>query len=165
MTSFHIATLQIVTPMTRYHMAILLTGVLFCTISSVLAITLKRSKSNKDKLLTKTQATLNSPENGCAGTESYIKDKPITNNIFDDNLRTAELTTRLQQPRLTLQQRGYSPATPERYCYIQSMAEKGMSAQDIASMLSLSLHEATQLVTLIRVARPQQKHNDTVLLT
>jgi len=154
MTSFHIATLQIVTPMTRYHMAILLTGILFCTVSSVLAIILKRSNSNKDKLLTKTQEALNSLQNSFAGTGSDIKDKPTTS-LFDDNLRAAELTTRLQQPRLTMQQCGYSPATPERYRYIQSMAEKGMSAQDIASLLSLSLHEATQLVTLVRVARPQ----------
>jgi hypothetical protein len=135
-------------------MAILLTGILFCTVSSVLAIILKRSNSNKDKLLTKTQEALNSLQNSFAGTGSDIKDKPTTS-LFDDNLRAAELTTRLQQPRLTMQQCGYSPATPERYRYIQSMAEKGMSAQDIASLLSLSLHEATQLVTLVRVARPQ----------
>lgn len=154
MTSFHIATLQIVTPMTRYHIAILLTGVLFCTVSILLAIMLKRSNSNKDKQLAEMQAALNGLQNGFAGKEKQIKDEPAVN-IFDDNLRAAELTTRLQQPRLTMQQSGYVPAAPERYRYIQPMAEKGMSAHEIASMLSMSLHEATQLVTLARVARPQ----------
>ena len=153
MTSFHIATLQIVSPMTRYHIAILLIGVL-CTVSILLAIMLKRSNSNKDKLLTEMQATLNGLQDSSAGERMHIKDEPAVN-IFDDNLRAAELTTRLQQPRLTMQQSGYVPAAPERYRYIQPMAEKGLSAQEIASMLSMSLHEATQLVTLTRVARPQ----------
>jgi hypothetical protein len=60
-----------------------------------------------------------------------------------------------------MQQSGYSPDTPERYRYIQSMTEKGLNAQDIAAMISISLHEATQLVTLTRMARPLQRHNDT----
>lgn len=164
MTSFHIATLQIITPMPRYHITILLIGILLCTVSFVLALMLKRSNRNKDKLLTEMQETLNGLQNGLTIKENQINEEPVVN-IFDVTLRAAELTTRLQRPRLSFQQNGYSPAVPERYGYIQSMAERGLSAKEIASMLSMSLHEATQLVTLTRVARSQQRVNNTVILT
>jgi len=154
MTSIDIAALQIVTPMPRSHTASLLAGILFCTLSFLLAVRLKRSNNQKDKQLKEMRAALNGLQNCSAAKGNQIKDEPAVN-IFDDNLRAAELTTRLQQPRLTMQQGCYIPAAPERYRYIQPMAEKGMNAHEIASMLSISLHEATQLVTLTRMARPQ----------
>ena len=58
MTSYHIDNLLIVTSATRYNLALLVTGFLLCAISIVLAIMLKRSHSNKDKLLAELQTTL-----------------------------------------------------------------------------------------------------------
>lgn len=141
--------------MTSYSLTILLTSILFCTVSTVLMIMLKRSNTSQAKLLRAMQASLESrPTNG--------EGQERTAALFDDNLRAAELTTRLQQPRLTLQQCGYSAATPERYQYIRSMVDQGMSATEIAAMLSMSLHETSQLVALIRVTR-QHNSSDTSL--
>lgn len=145
--------------MTNYSIAILLTSILFCTASTVLAVMLRRANSNKDKLLSEMQAVMDALQNGVAGQGKQLEGAQ-TATIFDDHLRTAELTTRLQQPRLTMQQRGQSPATPERYRYIQSMVMKGMGAQEIASTFSMSLAETTQLVALIRVAVPRQQESD-----
>jgi hypothetical protein len=151
--------------MTSYPIAILLTSILFCTGTTVLAVMLKRSNSNKDQLLTKMQATMDARKKYSPGKVQELQLATQTN-IFNENLRAAELTTRLQQPRLSVQQCRYSPATPERYRYIQSMVKNGMSAQEIASTLSMSLHaatlamslhETTQIVTLIRMAHPQQQ--------
>ena len=144
--------------MTTYSLTILLISILFCTVSTVLMIMLKRSNTNQAKLLSQMQASLETrPKNG-----DDQEDHQRTAALFDDNLRAAELTTRLQQPRLTLQQCGYSPATPERYQYIRSMVDQGMSAADIAAMLSKSLHETSQLIALIRVTR-QHSASDTFL--
>jgi len=144
--------------MTSYSITILLLSILFCSVSTVLMIMLKRSNNSQAKLLSEMQASLEVRQNNADDQEGNCR----TANIFDDNLRTAELTTRLQQPRLTLQQCGYSAATPERYQYIRSMVDKGMSATEIAAMLSMSLHETTQLVALIRVTR-QHNSSDTSL--
>ncbi|MBU0665463.1 MAG: hypothetical protein KJ990_13090 [Proteobacteria bacterium] len=148
--------------MSSYPITILLTSILFCTGTTVLTCMLKRSNRRKDKLLTDMQATLDSLHLGLADNGDR-QETDYTKNIFDDNMRTAELTTRLQQSRLTVQQCGYSPATPERYRYIQSMVIKGMNAQEIADTLSMSLHETTQIISLIKVAHPQQDGNKKTL--
>lgn len=71
---------------------------------------------------------------------------------FQKNLNEAELTTRLQQPRLAVRH-GYSrKAAPERYLYVRSLAQNGMSAEEISSVLSISTQEAEQLVNLSRLA-------------
>ncbi len=148
--------------MTSYSIAILLISILFCTVSTVLTIMLKRANNNQEKLLAEMRAALEAGQNNAEDQEEQ-RGTCRTANIFDDNLRAAELTTRLQYPRLTMQQCGPSPATPERYHYIQSMVDNGMNAQEIASMLSMSLHETTQLVTLIKMVRQPQPNNEEFL--
>ncbi len=148
--------------MSSYPIIILLTSILFCTGTTVLTVKLKRSNRKKDKLLTDMQTILDSLHLGLADNENR-QETDNTKNIFDDNMRTAEITTRLQRSRLIVQQGGYSPATPERYRYIQSMVFKGMNVEEIADTLSMSLHEATQIISLIKVAHPQEDANKKLL--
>lgn len=148
--------------MTSSSIIILLTSILFCTVTIVLASMLKRSNNSKDKLLAEMQAALSLLQRSGNNQGNDLNTEQSTT-IFDDNLRAAELTTRLQQPRLTAQQGSYAPAPPERYRYIQSMVEKGLNVEEIASTLSMSLHETTQLVTLIRMAHPQHRNNESSL--
>lgn len=72
---------------------------------------------------------------------------------FQNSLDEAELTTRLQQPRLTAEETARSGNTPEKYRYIRSLHEKGMGSVEIASILGISTQEAEQLVTLAKIAR------------
>ena len=72
---------------------------------------------------------------------------------FNRNLSDAEITTRLQSSRLSLQTRPDTPEAPERYRYVHRLAGNGMAAEEIASVLSISSHEARQLVTLSRLAQ------------
>ncbi len=126
-------------------------SILFCTVTTVLAVMLKRSNGNKDKLLAEMQASLSSR-----------REAEQDGAIFEDNLRSAGLITRLQQPRLNVQQQNQSTA-PERYRYIQSMVEMGLDAQKIAATLSMSLHETTQIITLIKMANPQRQDDTSPL--
>jgi len=66
----------------------------------------------------------------------------------------AELTTEFQKPRLKNHAGHNASAPPERYSYIHTLMEKGMTDEDIASLLSISLHETRQLVNLSKLARP-----------
>ncbi len=73
---------------------------------------------------------------------------------FENRLGTAELTTKLQQPRLgghyASERQRHSP---EKYGFIHSLAQRGMSAEEIASILAISAHEARQLVTLAKIGK------------
>lgn len=141
--------------MTHSSLIILLLSILFCSGTCVLAVLQLRSNSSKDKLLAEMQAALRSLQ----GSELTRDNAPNTeqdNTFFEENLRSAEITTKLQQPRLTIQQNSNSSSAPERYRYIQSLFEKGLSSEDIASTLSMSLHETTQIIALIRIATPRQ---------
>lgn len=71
---------------------------------------------------------------------------------FLKSMQQAELTTKFQAPRLQVAHgeisspKGSNP--PEKYKYIHSLIENGMGPDEIASVLSISLHEARQLVCL-----------------
>lgn len=80
-----------------------------------------------------------------------LKARTDTAATFKTSLNEAEITTRLQQPRLSAQHRD-SIKTPERYQFIQSLTERGMDGEEIASVLSISTHEADQLVKLSKLA-------------
>ena len=75
---------------------------------------------------------------------------------FQKTIREAELTTNLQKPRLLAahEEAGYSSSknVPEKYSYIRSLTEKGMSVKEIATLLSISPYEANQLVTLTMIS-------------
>ena len=73
---------------------------------------------------------------------------------FQESLQQAEITTRLQKPRLSSQQVNSNTNPPERYRYVRSLAASGMSSHEIASVLSISIHEADQLVALAKIAHP-----------
>lgn len=71
---------------------------------------------------------------------------------FQKKLDEAEITTRLQQPRLSAQHNKERIKPPERYQFVRSMANNGLDAEEIATILSISTHEAEQLVNLSKLA-------------
>lgn len=72
---------------------------------------------------------------------------------FQKNLKEAELTTRLQAPRLNEAITRIAPNTPERYQYISSLDQKGMDSEEIALILKISIQETEQLLSLSRIAQ------------
>jgi len=70
---------------------------------------------------------------------------------FKNNLTAAELTTQLQKPRLSAQTITPTNSIPEKYSFVHSLIEKNMNSDEIASILSISSHEAEQLVTLSKL--------------
>jgi hypothetical protein len=72
---------------------------------------------------------------------------------FQNSLNVAELTTKFQKPRLDAQKTETNDFAPGRYSNVQSLTEKGMSADEIASTLAISTHEAHQLVNLAKLAK------------
>ena len=72
---------------------------------------------------------------------------------FQNSLKTAELTTMLQKPRLDAQSTASVHTLSGKYSRIRSLAEKGLSVDEIAAILGVSTHEARQLVNLSKLAQ------------
>jgi hypothetical protein len=98
--------------------------------------------------LTETSVTLEQTRAKLAS----VLEKQEKAETFENRLGTAELTTKLQQPRLgsayTSERQRHSP---EKYGFIHSLAQRGMSAEEIAAILTISAYEARQLVTLAKI--------------
>ena len=78
---------------------------------------------------------------------------------FKKSLTAAELTTQLQKPRLSAQTLSSTNSIPEKYSFVHSLIEKNMSSDEVASILSISCHEAEQLVTLSKLGGSPLKHD------
>jgi hypothetical protein len=120
-------------------------ALVLCTVALLKIFALRKENRLLAEQLTETSVTLERTRNNLA---NILKQQEKTED-FENRLGEAELTTKLQHPRL----RGhYSPerqrSSPEKYSYIPSLAKRGMSAEEIASILTISTHEARQLVTL-----------------
>jgi DNA-binding NarL/FixJ family response regulator len=86
---------------------------------------------------------------------SVLQEKDQKSSDFNRSLNQAEISVRLQKSRLSAQNYNRSMSPPERYSYVHSLAAKGMSSQEIALVLSISIHEADQLVNLSRLAHSE----------
>ncbi|MFT5698015.1 MAG: hypothetical protein ACI8ZB_000869 [Desulforhopalus sp.] len=87
-----------------------------------------------------------------------LQDRHNEIKTFHKSIEQAELTTKFQAPRLHASHGEFasnnSPQVPEKYLYIRSLTEKGMSPEEIGAVLSISPHEARQLVALTKITGP-----------
>lgn len=61
-------------------------------------------------------------------------------------INKAEIKSRLRRPNS-----GSAPM-PEKYRHVSSMVARGMSEEEIANILQLSIHEVRQLTSLVNLA-------------
>ena len=130
-----------------------LLALLLCSVATWRSIIYRKKVDEQTKLLTETNESLEEARKSLTGLQKNEK----KNNSFNDSLSQAEITTRLQTSRLSTQSHNRSLSPPERYRYVHSLATNGMSSQEIADVLSLSIHESDQLVKLCRLAHPNDR--------
>ncbi len=83
----------------------------------------------------------------------HLHEKQAKSKKFKSNLTVAQLTTKLQKPRLSAQTSCTTSSIPEKYNFVHSLIQKNMSSDEIASILSISSREAKQLVNLSKLGR------------
>lgn len=83
-----------------------------------------------------------------------LESKVTTLPDFNKEMSETAVTTKLQSKR---NQDHQNSNTPEKYQYIISLTKKGMKADEIASILSISEHEARQLVSLAKISANAQR--------
>ncbi len=119
-----------------------------CAVSTILAILLKKENSLLSRQLTETTVSLELTRRQMED----LQEKNAKIIEFQDSLHLAELTTQLQRPRLNAQNIDAPTESLGKYSNIQSLTKKGMSAEQIASVLTISTHEAHQLINLSKLA-------------
>jgi hypothetical protein len=127
---------------------LILLALLLCSLAIWRCIIFKKKADLHAKLLAETNQTLAEVQKKL----TILQEKDLQSNDFNRSLNQAEITTRLQKSRLSAQNYNRSLSPPERYRYVHSLAANGMSSHEIASVLSISIHEADQLVNLSRLA-------------
>ena len=78
--------------------------------------------------------------------EDQIDSGSSNNRDFERSLDHAELKNRLQTPPVT------SGNPPNKYRHVAALAEQGMDEKQIAEVLHISVAEASQLISLSRIA-------------
>lgn len=112
------------------------------------AIILKKANTLLARQLAETANALEATRKNLA----TLRDSQKKLNEFASNLSDAELSTRIHKSLAVGPDNGRGRTTPERYSYVRSLAGKGLSSDEIASVLAISCHEARQLVKLARIA-------------
>jgi biopolymer transport protein ExbB/TolQ len=130
---------------------LILLALLLCSVATWRSIVFKKKAARQAKLLDETGETLAELRKKL----SDLQEKDSQYKEFQDSLNQAEITTRLQKSRLSMQQYNRSMSPPERYRYVHALAANGMSSEEISKVLSISIQEAEQLVNLSRLAHPQ----------
>ena len=139
---------------TQSYFLLLASSVILCLFSTIWIMRTKRSKQGLVSQLEKTQHDLEEIKQQHNTTKEQLEE--LSN--FQKNMTEAKLTTRLQAPRVKNQEKK-SSHIPEKYQYIESLNKKGMPPEEIASLLSISLTEAQQLVTLTKIANKPAINN------
>lgn len=142
---------------TQYIMTFSLTHLtLFILLVIIFVILIKYSLIKKDnKLLSE---KLYEANNIIEKQKKKLKEITVRHNEinnFKKSIDRAELTTMFQSSRLktahSIRSQTGSFNVPEKYSYIRSLTEKGMTPDEIATLLSISRQEASQLVTLTMI--------------
>jgi len=133
------------------HVLLILLALLLCSVATWRSILFKKKADRQAKLLNETNQTLAEVQKKLI----VLQEKDLKSNDFTRSLNQAEITTRLQKSRLSAHNYNRNMSPPERYRYVHSLAANGMSSNEIASVLSISIHEADQLVKLSRLAHPK----------
>ncbi len=130
---------------------LLLASVFLTILVTVRAIILSKRNFEQQQLLINTNESLAEIQQEL---EDLKKKRESVDN-FRDNLQRAEMVKRVQQNAFNSEKlrRNNNPDPPERYQYIHALTEKDISISDIASILSLSVAETEQLVTLAKISR------------
>lgn len=131
-------------------LAPLILTALLCLALVLWAISLKRKNTSIATALNAKETELSALKQELADLEETV----VKNADFDNTMNENSVTTKLQTKR---NQDYQTSSTPEKYQYIISLTQKGMKAEEISSILSISEHEARQLVSLAKISANAQR--------
>ncbi|MBM9513169.1 hypothetical protein [Desulfogranum marinum] len=121
----------------------------FCLSLIVIALLQKKKNTASPSRDKKQIKRLERKLNQALATDNRVASTPT----FRQSLDKASLTTEFQVPRLLNQARIHQPP-PEKYTIFKKLISQGLSKEEIASVLSISTVEASQLMNLHSMTKP-----------
>ncbi|GAB6192655.1 hypothetical protein [Desulfocastanea catecholica] len=137
--------------MQQAHMSLFLLGIpaVLCVVLLIMVLFIQKTNRLLARQLTEITVSLELTRKQLG----ELQARQAESKVFQNNLQAAELTTKLQKPRLDTQHNAAAGTPPGKYSNIQALTDQGMSVEEIAAILAVSTYEAQQLVTLSRIAR------------
>jgi hypothetical protein len=120
-----------------------------CLLLMIVVMLVKKENKLLSRQLTETTVTLELTKKQI----DDLQERYAKINEFQNSLQVAELTTKFQKPRLNARNIATDNSPVGKYSSVQSLAQQGLSIEEIASILDVSTHEAHQLVNLSKLAQ------------
>ena len=121
---------------------------LLLTLVTARCIYLQRCFALKRALLDKVQENLESSRARIEELQSIER----KSNSFGSDLEQAAMASKAKQTPRVLNHSANNFKPPERYKYIHSLTQQGIASAEIAAILTISAHEADQLVALANLS-------------
>ncbi len=144
--------------MQNYEQTLTLAALSLCLLTFIYSIIVRRRSKTHSTLLAQQELDLQNLKE-----ELSAKNDSQNQNInFQNSLQQAEVTTGLQQTRISFHNEQNKSKAPERYAYVLSMFRSGIPTEEISAALGMSTQEITQLIKLSALS---QKTEPTALQT
>lgn len=124
----------------EYNTIITITALSLCVLLFVRSIFTRKSVKEQQNSLEALQNTL-----------QIMKENEKRELEFQNDLKSAEVSTELQKTRSAYSNKKDKLQAPERYGYAQAMFQSGMTTEKIASSLGMSGYETNQLLKLAKL--------------
>lgn len=124
----------------EYNTIITITALSLCVLLFIRSIFTRKSVKEQQDSLEALQNTL-----------QIMKENEKRELEFQNDLKSAEVSTELQKTRSAYSNKKDKLQAPERYGYAQAMFQSGMTTDNIASALGMSGYETNQLLKLAKL--------------
>lgn len=124
----------------EYNTIITITALSLCVLLFIRSIFTRKSVKEQQNSLEALQNTL-----------QIMKENEKRELEFQNDLKSAEVSTELQKTRSAYSNKKDKLQAPERYGYAQAMFQSGMTTDNIASSLGMSGYETNQLLKLAKL--------------
>ena len=126
----------------EYNTIITLTALSLCILLFIRSILTRKSVKKQQNSLEELQNTL-----------QILKENEKREMEFQNDLKSAAISTKLQKTRSVYSNKKDRQQAPERYSYAQTMFQSGMTTDNIASALGMSCYEINQLLKLANLKK------------
>ncbi len=135
--------------MENYEQTLTYVSISLCLLIFLYTIIIQRRVNNRSNLLNSRETELENQHEELLSKE----DNQARNISFQNSLQQAEVTTELQQTRISFHNEQNKTKAPERYAYVLSMFRSGIPTEEISAALGMSSHEIAQLLKLSAISQ------------
>lgn len=140
-----------------FFLVLLAVSLLLITATLLKVFALKKENALLAEQLTETSVSLEKTRHSLEKLQQRQEERIAFRNDLDE---AEESSRQHQQKTKEFQAVERKWAAPERYGFIHTLAAKGMSVEEIAAILTVSPHEARQVLNLAKIGQGNEADGD-----